>query len=194
MSSDFCKKSERTTCSPLRRGAANRGRTGTVLLPKDFKSFVSAYSTIAANPFVGLSHRYAVILPPFTGRVKQFAQGRISGIVSSKCGQGWMAVLFAVLSVLVYIGGPMCLHLSAFRIATNVCIRLTRHIATLPLGSIERFGSGKLCRIMAETSGAAAFVVPASLMLKPGIAPVALVGSVLLIRGSLQILTFFCFC
>lgn len=30
-------------------GAANRGRTGTVLLPKDFKSFVSAYSTIAAN-------------------------------------------------------------------------------------------------------------------------------------------------
>ena len=35
----------------LRRGAANRGRTGTESLPKDFKSFVSAYSTIAANLF-----------------------------------------------------------------------------------------------------------------------------------------------
>ena len=33
-------------------GAANRGRTGTVLLPKDFKSFVSAYSTIAANLYL----------------------------------------------------------------------------------------------------------------------------------------------
>ena len=32
-------------------GAANRGRTGTESLPKDFKSFVSAYSTIAANLF-----------------------------------------------------------------------------------------------------------------------------------------------
>ena len=68
---------------------------------------------------------------------------------------GWMAVLFAALSVLVYIGGLMCSHLSAFRIATNIRIRLTRHIATLPLGSIERFGSGKLRRIIAETSGAA---------------------------------------
>lgn len=41
--------------------------------------------------------------------------------------------------------------------------------------------------------GAAAFVVPASLVLKLGIATVALVGSVLLIHGSLQILTFFLF-
>lgn len=73
--------------SPFRRGAANRGRTGTVLLPKDFKSFVSAYSTIAANSFVGLLHRYAVILPPFTDRVKQFAQRRISGAVLERLGR-----------------------------------------------------------------------------------------------------------
>lgn len=33
----------------LRRGAANRGRTGTEFLPRDFKSLVSAYSTIAAR-------------------------------------------------------------------------------------------------------------------------------------------------
>ena len=31
-----------------RCGAADRGRTGTVLLPRDFKSLVSAYSTTAA--------------------------------------------------------------------------------------------------------------------------------------------------
>ena len=68
---------------------------------------------------------------------------------------GWMAVLFAVLSVLLYIAGLMCSHLSAFRIATNLRLAMTRHIATLPLGAIGQFGSGKLRRTIAETSGAA---------------------------------------
>ena len=49
----------------------------------------------------------------------------------------------------------MCSHLAAFRIATNLRIELTEHIATLPLGKIEQFGSGKLRRIIIETSGAA---------------------------------------
>lgn len=68
---------------------------------------------------------------------------------------GWMAVLFAVLSMFLYIGGLMCSHLAAFRIATNIRIRLIHHIAELPLGSIEQFGSGRLRRIIAETSGSA---------------------------------------
>ena len=49
----------------------------------------------------------------------------------------------------------MCSHLSAFRVATNLRIALSRHIATLPMGQIERFGSGKLRRTICETSGAA---------------------------------------
>ena len=68
---------------------------------------------------------------------------------------GWMAVLFAVLAVLIYITGLMCSHLSAFRIATNLRLSMTEHIATLPLGAIEQFGSGKLRRTILETSGAA---------------------------------------
>lgn len=68
---------------------------------------------------------------------------------------GWLAVLFAVLSALIYVGGLMCSHLAAFRIATNIRIQLTHHIATLPLGSIEQFGSGRLRRIISETGGAA---------------------------------------
>lgn len=54
---------------------------------------------------------------------------------------GWMAVLFAVLSMLVYIGALMCSHLSAFHIATNIRMGLTHHIAKLPLGKIEQFGT-----------------------------------------------------
>ncbi len=68
---------------------------------------------------------------------------------------GWMAVLFAVLSVLVYIAGLMCSHMAAFRIATNLRIAMTDHIATLPLGQIEQMGSGKLRRTISDTSGAA---------------------------------------
>ncbi len=68
---------------------------------------------------------------------------------------GWMAVLFAVLSMAVYISALMCSHLSAFRIATNIRSGLARHIATLPLGKIEQFGSGKLRRIISETGGSA---------------------------------------
>ena len=68
---------------------------------------------------------------------------------------GWLAVLFAVLTIFVYICGLMCSHLSAFRIATNIRIALTKHITTLPLGKFEEFGSGKLRRTISETSGAA---------------------------------------
>ena len=68
---------------------------------------------------------------------------------------GWLAGLFAVLTIFVYICGLMCSHLSAFRIATNIRIALTKHITTLPLGKIEEFGSGKLRRTISETSGAA---------------------------------------
>lgn len=67
---------------------------------------------------------------------------------------GWMAVLFAVAAVLVYITGLMCSHMAAFRIATNMRIEMTKHISKLPLGVIEQFGSGKLRRTISETTGA----------------------------------------
>ena len=68
---------------------------------------------------------------------------------------GWMAVAFAVVAVLTYIAGLMCSHLAAFRIATNLRLAMVKHIATLPLGAIEQFGSGKLRRTVSETAGSA---------------------------------------
>lgn len=67
---------------------------------------------------------------------------------------GWMAVLFAVLSILVYICGLMCSHLSAFRIAGNIRKALMAHIAELPLGFIGEMGSGKIRRIVNDSSAA----------------------------------------
>ena len=68
---------------------------------------------------------------------------------------GWVAVLFAVLSYLIYIAALMCSHLSAFRVATNLRLEVSEHLATLPLGFTETFGSGKLRKIIHESTGAA---------------------------------------
>ena len=67
---------------------------------------------------------------------------------------GWLAVLFAVLSILIYLAALMCSHLSAFRIAGNIRKALTAHIAELPLGFIGEMGSGKIRRIVNDSSAA----------------------------------------
>lgn len=67
---------------------------------------------------------------------------------------GWMAVLSAILAVLVYIAGLMCSHKGAFRIATNLRLQTLRHIVRLPLGFVESFGSGRLRKIVNESSSA----------------------------------------
>ena len=67
---------------------------------------------------------------------------------------GWSAVLFAVISVVVYIAALMCSHISAFRVAANIRKELMRHIAALPLGITEKYGSGKLRRTVNDASAA----------------------------------------
>lgn len=67
---------------------------------------------------------------------------------------GWMAVLFAVLSMAIYTGALMCSHISAFRVASNLRKGTIHHIAKLPLGFAESFGSGRLRKIVNESSAA----------------------------------------
>lgn len=68
---------------------------------------------------------------------------------------GWSAVLFAVVSIVIYIAALMCSHISAFRIASNIRKELMQHITALPLGVTEKYGSGKLRRIVNSSSNAA---------------------------------------
>lgn len=68
---------------------------------------------------------------------------------------GWMAVPFAIVSYLVYICALLCSHMSAFRVATNLRLEAVEHLAKLPLGFTETFGSGKLRKIIQESTGAA---------------------------------------
>ena len=67
---------------------------------------------------------------------------------------GWSAVLFAVISIVVYISALMCSHMSAFRVAANIRKELMQHITALPLGVTEKYGSGKLRRIVNTSSTA----------------------------------------
>ena len=69
-------------------------------------------------------------------------------------GYGWSAVFFAVLSTAVYIAALLCSHLSAFRVASNIRKELMRHIAALPAGVTEKYGSGNLRRIVNTSSAA----------------------------------------
>lgn len=67
---------------------------------------------------------------------------------------GWMAVLFAIFSMIVYMAGLMCSHIAAFRVASNLRSIMMHHIAKLPLGFAESFGSGRLRKIVNESSAA----------------------------------------
>lgn len=67
---------------------------------------------------------------------------------------GVMAMVFAVAAFLIYIFALLCSHLAAFRVATNMRILATEHIAKLPLGYVDSFGSGKLRKIINDSTGA----------------------------------------
>lgn len=67
---------------------------------------------------------------------------------------GWMAVLFAVLSMLIYLCGLLCSHLAAFRVQANIRSKSLHHIVALPMGFMDGVGSGKLRKIVNESSAA----------------------------------------
>lgn len=76
--------------------------------------------------------------------------GQASNLVRS----GWQAVGFALLSIAVYVCALMCSHLSAFRIAGNLRKTLMAHLARLPQGFVGEMGSGKIRRIVNDSSAA----------------------------------------
>ena len=68
---------------------------------------------------------------------------------------GIMAVVFSAVALLIYFGALMCSHVSAFRIGSNIKRRLLKHITKLPLGFSDEMGSGKIRKIINDSSNAA---------------------------------------
>ena len=67
---------------------------------------------------------------------------------------GWQAVGFALLSMALYIGALMCSHKAAFRVQANMRISMMEHIMKLPLGYVEAEGTGKIRKVVADSSAA----------------------------------------
>lgn len=67
---------------------------------------------------------------------------------------GWMAVLFSVVAMLIYVSALLCSHLAAFRVQRNIRSQAMHHIVKLPTGFMDGMGSGKVRKIIYESSAA----------------------------------------
>lgn len=67
---------------------------------------------------------------------------------------GWQAVGFALLGMVFYIVALMCSHKAAFRVQSNMRTLMMEHIMKLPLGYVETEGTGKIRKIVNDSSAA----------------------------------------
>ena len=67
---------------------------------------------------------------------------------------GWQAVGFALFAMVVYIAALMCSHIAAFRVQANMRTAMMEHIMKLPLGYVEKEGTGKLRKVVNDSSAA----------------------------------------
>lgn len=118
------------------------------------------------NEYAG-SYRYVIVLgrmlaalSALVGMVPYYDLWRIIKVavsgenLSQISGLAWRAVGIMILSMLMYVGALMCTHVSAFRVQANLRTRLMKHIVMLPLGVFDQAGTGKIRRIVNESSAA----------------------------------------
>lgn len=118
------------------------------------------------NEYAG-SYRYVIVLgrvlaalSALVGMIPYYDLWRIIKVavsgenLSQISGLAWQAVGIMILSMLMYVGALMCTHVSAFLVQANLRTRLMKHIVTLPLGVFDQAGTGKIRRIVNESSAA----------------------------------------
>ena len=66
----------------------------------------------------------------------------------------WQAVLYTIGALFVYIAALLCTHIAAFRVQANMRSSLMRKIITLPLGIFDEDGTGKIRRIVNDSTAA----------------------------------------
>lgn len=114
------------------------------------------YLTYAAMILSGLSAAISVV--PFYYIWKMIEEvlrvmpdyDRAAGLAND----GWMALGFTALGVLVYIAALMCSHVAAFRVAKNIRKTCIEHVIELPPGAFDMMGSGKVRRTIQDSASA----------------------------------------
>lgn len=66
----------------------------------------------------------------------------------------WQAVILTMTSLLIYIAALLCTHIAAFRVQANMRSALMRRIITLPLGVFDEDGTGRIRRIVNDSTAA----------------------------------------
>lgn len=92
----------------------------------------------------------------------------------------WQAVIVIVASLLVYIAALLCTHIAAFRVQANMRSSLMRRIIKLPLGVFDEDGTGKIRRIVNDSTAATETYIAHNLPDKT-VAAVTPIGLVILI-------------
>ena len=106
-------------------------------------SFISALTALLPFVYIFFIIREVLEVAPVFSRATSIVHN------------GIMAVVFSAAALLIYFGALMCSHVSAFRIGSNIKRRLLRHITKLPLGFSDEMGSGKIRKIINDSSNAA---------------------------------------
>lgn len=77
---------------------------------------------------------------------------------------GWAALVFSIISIVLYFAALMCTHLAAFRCASNMRKQTTEHLMNTALGYFDTHASGALRRVVdgcaSETEGLLAHKIP----------------------------------
>ena len=90
----------------------------------------------------------------------------------------WLAVIWACLTMIIYLIGLLMTHLSAFRIARNLRELSFKHLLSLPLGYFTNTGSGKLRQIIDECAASTETLLAHNLpdLVSSMISPIAIFG------------------
>jgi ATP-binding cassette subfamily B protein len=102
----------------------------------------------------------------------------------------WSAVGMIVGALLVYILALLCTHLAAFRVQANMRSALMHRIITLPLGVFDEDGTGKIRRIVNDSTAATETYIAHNLCDKTvaAITPVGLLVLVLAFNWKIGLL------
>lgn len=114
------------------------------------------YLTIASWILSAVSALIALLPFYYIWRIMQEVVNAAPDYENAKnlSGLGWSAVGFAVLAMAIYIGALFCSHIAAFHVQANMRSTLMKHILTLPMGFMDRDGSGKIRKIVNESTAA----------------------------------------
>lgn len=114
------------------------------------------YLTIASWILSAVSALIALLPFYYIWRIMQEVVNAAPDYENAKnlSGLGWSAVGFAVLAMAIYIGALFCSHIAAFHVQANMRSILMKHILTLPMGFMDSDGSGKIRKIVNESTAA----------------------------------------